>query len=168
MTDPAILECYFDFNLYISSRDSIKHYPGNHFNDFRVDLPKTLRLAQVHDHKWCVELTDAVLLSSRISVNIPESIVILLDLVEPSIITGSFHPVLRRLWKNTEGKQADIANSVICPLRVHRFDTVHIKVLNEKLEPLDLNQWDNIAKDNWKSLELSCLLNFQLLAKPAH
>lgn len=169
MADPAILECQFDFNLYVSSKDSVHHYPSNNFYDFRVVLPKTLRLRHIPEYRWCVELTDAVLLGpNRITLPIPQSIVILLDLVEPSIISGSFHPILRRLWRNNEGKQADIASSVITPLRVHRFNTIHIRVLTDKLKPLDLDEWENLVGGNLEGLELSCLLNFQHLAKAVH
>ena len=162
MSNAHLLDFNFDFNIYINSKDSLDKHPTNKFYDFRIALPKTFRLLHIKNYKWMIQLADLALLNvDHISIPIPESIVILLDILEPSLINNSFRPVLQRVWKGDDIKTFELTQSPISALRITTFNTLHVKVLTDTLGHLDLVKWQSLVT-HWNELQLSCLVNFQL------
>ena len=165
MGDSTLLEFDFDFNVYVNSKDSLDKFPANKFYDFRIALPKTFRLLHIKNYKWVIQVLDLTLLKiDHSSIPIPESIVVLLDLLEPCVINSTFRPVLQRIWKVDETRSFDLVQAPITPLRITTFNTLHIRVLTDTLGHLDLAKWQNLVT-HWNELQLSCLLNFQLHPK---
>ena len=152
-----------DFIIYANSTDNLSNNPGNKFYDFILTLPKTIWLKQEKHAYWTLQLIDAALLGTdNTLIPIPESVVILSDIIESSIIKGEFYPILKHIWKEDAGHQANLFTPVQIPLIVHTLNTFRIKVLNDKLEPLNLDLWENLTQD-WTTLALSFVLHFQLM-----
>ena len=160
----SIVERDSDFYIYINSTDSLAKFPANNFYHFHIALPKAINLKQISNCYWTLQLIDVALLASDILLPIPENIFILTDIIESSIARGGFYPILKQIWASNSGKQGSLSSSIQVPLTSHIFDTFSIRVLTDKLEPLDLEEWEKLTQD-WTALVLSCVLHFQLMEK---
>ncbi len=91
-----------DFHIFISSEDNKDVFPNNNFTNFTTLLPLTIYLNDSTNTIWTVSLTDACFLNTvtGFKANLPESCVILSNIVEGSIIRGQVHPVLCQIWSS--------------------------------------------------------------------
>lgn len=164
--DPFFVECNKDFNVFISSVDSLDHYPSNRFYQFSVSLPRTLRLIQSPQHYWSVCLSDIELIGPEEGVlTIPENCLILTNIVEPTIVRGSYKNILRQIWRRDSGAQGSLFTSQSFPINTTTLNTISIRIETTKFEPLDLVEWEKLLppEGHWNQLEVSLTLNFQLM-----
>lgn len=164
--DPFFIECRTDFNVFLSSIDSLDQYPNNRFWEFSVSLPRILRLIQVPNHYWTVCLTDIELLGTNDDLlPIPENCVVLTSIVEPTIARGCFKRILRQIWRKDSGVQGSLFTPQLYTLNTSTLHTISIKIETNKFEPLDFGKWESLIppEGTWTQLEVALTLNFQLL-----
>ena len=167
--DPFFIECRKDFLVYISSSDSLSHYPQNNFYQFTTILPRTLRLIQNPPHHYSsVSVNDAVLLGPNDTLlEIPENIVIITNIIEPTIVHGGFKGILKHLWKTDSNSQPSLSNLQQHPLTTNTINTISFKLETIKFETLNLQEWEKLVPEGmWNQLEVNLVLHFQLLETP--
>lgn len=87
-----------EYHIYASSSDSETTFPSNTAADFIVVLPEELKLVG----KWKLTLTE---LCVSIADNSDCKVVdVYIDCIHPSIVKGSFLPILRRIQVDVRRK----------------------------------------------------------------
>ena len=155
------------FYLHVSNTDSKKIHSRNRWVDFIVELDQQIVLSKQqgaygfgYSRSWSVALVDLTIdqtFNETGEGGLPESVVVLCDLVAQSYIGGTQQPLLRTI---SGGKHT--STSLFTPHYIavtqSAFNRLRIQVKKLDLWDLDLG-----AKSVWKEqAELRCTLHFQL------
>ena len=129
--------------MYLSSRDSLILYSNNQFDDFIVELPEMYRFRE--GEKWSVALTD-ISISSESMTSLPESIIVMSDIISDSLIQERYLPVLRPIPAHSKELITSLFHPHYILLTNLRISRIRIYCLSEKLTPLiNSSLWDRDA-----------------------
>lgn len=148
------------FCLFLSSDDSKHMYPSNTFHDFTVEFDRQIELEQWSalgwKRQWTFALTDISIDHLNVRQTIPESVVVLCDLAEPSYINSTQASVIRTLDKSGEVSiAASLHNIFYVGVNKVSFNKLRICLRNRQLEALTIGKGWEIES------ELKCTLHFQ-------
>ena len=128
--------------MYLRSADSL-HLYSNRFDDFIVELPEMYRFRD--GEQWAVALSD-ISISSRSMISLPESIIVMSDIVTDSLIQERYMPVLRIIPAHDRELFASLFQPQYISLSNLRISRIRIYCLTEDLSPLNTDsRWDTSA-----------------------
>lgn len=153
------------FYLFISSLDSKDIYPSNSYGDFWVEFDHIIVLEQScgfgFSQEWRVALTELSLHfktdgqrnDDSTEQTLPEEVVVLTDLCEPSCIHGTKASILRNIGSTPE-VGGSLYNTYYIGVVPTSFNRIRIELRNRQLEPLAKTK-------NWPSDGvMRCTLHF--------
>lgn len=153
------------FYLFLSSTDSSNIYPHNSYKDFWIEFDHTIELEQScgfgFSQQWRVALTELTIdlkapdqtTDDKEEQTLPEEIVVLTDLCEPSCIHGTKASILRNISTSSE-IGGSLYNTYYIGVVPKSFNRIRIELKNRQLEPLASNK-------GWtKEGTLKCTLHF--------
>ena len=151
------------FYMYLSSADSSTTHPSNVWHDFICEFNPEIVLENncphgLRPHSWSVALLELSLLDqSKPVLSLPESIVVLSDLVSESYIKARRLSILRTLTGGSE-VGATLAQPYYIDVDRVNFNSIHISILQRELTTLT-------PQIGWpvddKKAVLRCTLHFQ-------
>ena len=119
-----------DNYLFISNRDSVKHFPSNKPDYFVTSLEQDFCLKG----NWKVAITD-ITINQRFTDVKPDHLCILLDICEPTFVRGHYKQILRRVYLNADNIfHATFSRPYFVNVNVQRFKNITVTVLNDNLE----------------------------------
>ena len=119
-----------DSYLFISNKDSIKHFPGNKPDYFVINLEQDFCLKG----NWKAAITD-ITINLQFNGVKPNHLCILLDICEPTFVRGHYKQILRRLNLNESNLfHATYSRPYFVNVNAERFKTITVTILNENLE----------------------------------
>ena len=125
--------------MYLSSKDSL-HLYKNRFDDFTVELPEMYKFRE--GESWEVALSD-ISISSDIMTSLPESIIVLSDIISTSLLQERYLPVLRPIPAHSGELFTSLFQPHYIRLSNLRISRIRIYCLSEKLAPLiNSSLWD--------------------------
>ena len=145
------------FYLYLSSKDSENIYKSNNYKDFYVEFDHQIVLEQScgfgFERQWQVALTELSIDFLNTDQTLPEGVVVLTELCEPSYINGTQLSILRTIASSAE-TNASLYNTYYVGVVVSSFNRIRIQLKNRDLKELQLEKgWPQNAV-------LQCTLHF--------
>lgn len=145
------------FYLYLSSTDSANIYKSNNYKEFCVEFDHQIVLEQScgfgFEKQWQVALTELSIDFDNPDQTLPEGLVVLTELCEPSYINGTRLSILRTIASSSETR-ASLYNTYYVGVVVSSFNRIRIELKNRDLKDLKLsNGWPDKAV-------LQCTLHF--------
>lgn len=155
------------FYLFLSSTDSVNIHKHNNYKEFWVEFDEIVELEQScgfgFSQQWQVALTDLTIdwpsddsngsIGRVTTQTIPEEVVVLTDLCEPSYIHGTKASILRNIGSGSE-IGGSLYNTYYIGVVPISFNRIKIELRNRQLEPL------TIAKGWPREGKLKCTLHF--------
>ena len=128
-----------DFYLYLSSLDALDIRKNNSPQDFFIQFPKSYEL----DGGWVCALTQISLTCNFT----PRSkrLYMCCDLVQESYVRDTLLPVLRNIEIETRYKKLqtkEYINPAYVPVTVNHFNSIHISLRDQDLNPIDFTTND--------------------------
>ena len=150
------------FYMFISSKDSIKLYKDNAYDDFYVQFDREIVLEQScslgYKQSWQFALVElSVEFEGRRNNSLPDGVLILSDLAEPSYVNATELGVLRCIASKGEAGNS-LGQIYYIGVNKTRFNCLRIQVKTRDLKALNKSSED---KNAWPAEgEFRCVLHF--------
>ena len=132
-----------EFYLYLSSEDSVRHFPGNRGADFTIQLPRTYHLTG----NWVCALKEVQFVNSfdsNFGLNkTPTRLYILTNLCTSSYVNNSEQCVLRSVQVNVNPHSVcahNYADAYYLKVIVNEFNTVHLYITDETFRKVEFTE----------------------------
>lgn len=151
------------FYLFVSSTDSSHYHDKNSYYDFIVELGRLYDLSDSAHlrsrNRWSMALVEVKLedMAGLESPILPEEVLILCDLIQPSYIRGSERRILRQLGISGFGQLVSTYQPYYISLNQSKFSRLEIQLVDKDLIPISQRRDWPLTK-TWK---LSCTFHFQ-------
>ena len=140
-----------NFYIFLSSSDSKQINSTNKPHDFTVVLPQSISFNREEGTEWTVALADIAITNQG---DLTKTILVFCDIVSPSLIRGSYNPVLRSFPSQTL-KSTSLFLPYYLPVNSSLIERIRIYLVDDKLKPITFDE----SKGD---IELTCSLHFQM------
>ena len=145
------------FYVFLCSEDSRHIFKSNNYKEFYCELDRHMVLEQScgfgFQQEWRVALVELSIQFDDPKQTLPETIIVLSDLCEPSVIKGSQINMLRTISPSSE-TSVSLFNTYYIGVTVQSFNRIGIKLRNRDLQEL-------LPSKGWpEKAVLRCCLHF--------